>query len=425
MIARLLVQSWLRNPRRKLPAVATVFFAAALISVLLAVSLEGGDRIARELKSYGANIQIESALQPMLAGMRDTAADSLDETSLLDESLLPRIKDIFWSNNILGFAPLLAGEARVDGRPASLLGTYFEKHLPLAGDENFATGQQSISTFWNVRGKWPRDDAPEGLVGSRLAGARNWKPGTKLTLTGPGGSREIKIVGELASGGPEENQIVVPLAEAQRLLGAPGRMQAVRISALTVPENRLSQRARVDPDALSAEDYDRWYCTAFVSSISHQLEESLPGVVARPLWQVAAPEGRIVERIQILLIVATIAALAAAALGVASLMTATVLERSREIGLMKALSARPAQILRLFYAEAAFSGLIGGLLGCLAGMGLARWIGWTLFGAPLHFAWIVFPCVLLVSLLVALLGTWLPARRTIRLDPAHVLYDRG
>ncbi|MDL6106444.1 ABC transporter permease, partial [Escherichia coli] len=118
------------------------------------------------------------------------------------------------------------------------------------------------------------------------------------------------------------------------------------------------------------------------------------------------------------------AALVASAMGIASLMTSTIMERAKEIGLMKALGARQWQIMLLFYLEAASSGLAGGALGCIAGWGLAKAIGVMLFDAPLNFAWIVVPCVLVIAVLIALIGTWFPARRIARLYPVEVLYGR-
>ena len=122
--------------------------------------------------------------------------------------------------------------------------------------------------------------------------------------------------------------------------------------------------------------------------------------------------------------VVTVAALIAAAMGIASLMTTSIIERSKEIGLMKALGAYQWQIVLLFYCEAVINAFIGGLLGCIAGWGLARFIGLALFGSPLSFTWIVVPCVLVLSVLIALSGTWLPAHRIARLYPVEVLYER-
>ena len=284
-----------------------------------------------------------------------------------------------------------------------------------------------VSPYWQVTGAWPQEpvtDTQQTLVGQSLAKRLGLKAGDVLALQGEKTAQRVTVSGILASGGDEDNQLVMPLSIAQTLLGLPGKVQAIRVSALTVPENELSRRARENLDALNAEEYDLWYCTAFVSSIAHQLEEAISGSVVRPIWQVAASEGVVIDKIQLLLAVVTLAALVAAAMGIASLMTSTIMERAKEIGLMKALGARQWQIMLLFYLEAASSGLLGGAAGCVAGWGLAKSIGMMLFDAPLNFAWVVVPCVLVVAVLISLIGTWFPARRIARLYPVEVLYGR-
>lgn len=424
MLWIMLRESWRRNLRRKSLAVITVFLAAGLVSALLAVSIDIGDKMAKELKSYGANILIEPAGQAALPSLFGEQSSSLAVQDFLDEKELPNVKDIFWRNNIVGFAPLLQGSITVNGDAVSVLGTFFDKHIAVPDEDDYRTGQAIISPYWQVTGQWPDDEAAQALVGRQLALRTGWKEGTELVLKGSHGEFPVTIVGVLASGGNEESQLVLPLSRVQSLLGLSGKVQAIRVSALTVPENELSRKARVNLDALDAEEYDLWYCTAYVSSIAHQLEEAISGSAVRPIWQVAASEGVVIGKIQLLLAVVTIAALMASAMGIASLMTSTIMERAKEIGLMKALGARQWQILLLFYLEAAMSGLVGGALGCLAGYGLAKVIGLMLFDAALSFAWIVVPCVLLLSMLIAVVGTWLPARRIARLYPVEVLYGR-
>ncbi|EKN3584067.1 TPA: ABC transporter permease, partial [Yersinia enterocolitica] len=365
MLWRMLKQSWFRNVRRKSLAVFTVFLAAGLISSLLAVSIDIGDKMSRELKSYGANILIEPAGQVALPSLFGEKSNPLTGQDCLDQAELPNIKDIFWRNNIVGFAPLLSGETEVNGQDIPLLGTYFNQPVDVPDEEDYHTGQQIISPYWQVNGNWPQEPVKpdvtevEALLGKQLAQQTGWKIGDELDLNGASGPLKVKISGVLSSGGEEESRLVLPLAAVQSLLGLPGKVQAIRVSALTVPENELSRKARENLEALNAEEYDLWYCTAYVSSIAHQLEEAISGSVVRPIWQVAASEGVVIEKIQLLLAVVTLAALIAAAMGIASLMTSTIMERAKEIGLMKALGARQWQILMLFYLEAAISGLIG------------------------------------------------------------------
>lgn len=95
MLWRMLKQSWFRNVRRKSLAVFTVFLAAGLISSLLAVSIDIGDKMSRELKSYGANILIEPAGQVALPSLFGEQSNPLSGQDFLDQAELPNIKDIF------------------------------------------------------------------------------------------------------------------------------------------------------------------------------------------------------------------------------------------------------------------------------------------------------------------------------------------
>ena len=436
MLTRMLFQSWRFGLKRKLLAIITIFLAAGLVSALLAVSIDIGDKMAKELKSYGANILVEPASN---AALPDELShnSSLSSRDFLDEKELPNIKDIFWRNNIVGFAPLLSANVQavkfadysvnspkkstaLSAKTINVLGTFFDHQIAIPDEDDYHTGQRIISPFWKVNGEWVGDFNGEfgefvpALAGEQLSKANGWQIGDKLTLSYTNESsetqkRSVEIKGILSTGGSEDSQLVMPLNPVQTLLGLEGKVQSVRVSALTVPENDLSRKARANTDALDAEEYDRWYCTAYVSSISHQLEEAISGAIVRPIWQVAA----------------SVAALIAAAMGIASLMSAGIIERSKEIGLMKALGAYQWQITLLFYCEAVLSALVGGVLGCIAGWGLAKFIGAALFGAPLDFAWIVVPCVLVLSMLIAVVGTWFPAHKIAKLYPVEVLYGRA
>ena len=446
MLARMLFQSWRFGIKRKLLAIITIFLAAGLVSALLAVSIDIGDKMAKELKSYGANILVEPASNAALPD-EPSHSSSLSSQDFLDEKELPNIKDIFWRNNIVGFAPLLSANVQVTKssqnstalsapKTINVLGTFFDHNIAVPDEEDYHTGQRIISPYWKVEGEWVDDlnndfgEVVPALAGEQLAKSNGWKIGDKLSLSytndnGESQQSAVEIKGILSTGGTEDNQLVMPLSAAQNLLGLEGKVQSVRVSALTVPENDLSRKARANTDALDAEAYDRWYCTAYVSSISHQLEEAISGAMVRPIWQVAASEGVVIGKIQLLLAVVTFAALIAAAMGIASLMSAGIIERSKEIGLMKALGAYQWQITLLFYCEAVLSALVGGIFGCLAGWGLAKFIGAALFGAPLDFAWIVVPCVLVLSILIAVIGTWFPAHKIAKLYPIEVLYGRA
>jgi putative ABC transport system permease protein len=427
----MLRQSFMRGRRRKALATATIVLAASLITALMNLSIGVGDKMAKELKSYGANITVVPKSENIPLEIDGVDYNPLKGQVFIEEKDLPRIKEIFWHNNIVGIAPFLKLTAEISGRgkkPVSLLGTHFDRPLALSGDEEFRTGVRAINPFWQVQGEWPGDDEADGiLAGSLLARELNLKTGDRITvrITGDRPKDQVFVVkGRLSTGGPEESGLVAPLAAVQKLAGLEGRVQSASVSALTVPEDKLSRKARHSNDSLNSLEYDRWYCTAYVSSISHQIEEAVPNVTARPIWQVAASEGSIINKIQLLMIVVTIAAFIASGLGISSLMVTTIMERSREIGLMKALGASEGEVHMLFLSESAIVGVIGGLLGCLAGAGLSQIIGLSIFGSLVAFNPIVVPVNVVVSVMIALAGSLMPSRLIAGLHPAEVLHGR-
>lgn len=431
MFFLMLRQSFFRGRRRKALATITVVLAVSLITALMNVSIDVGDKMSKEMKSYGANINVvpKSEAIPLQIGGIDY--NPLKDRVFIDESDLPKIKEIFWHNNIVGLAPFLKTKAEIAGKERKnipLIGTNFDKQTVVAGDEEFHLGVKTVFPYWQVEGEWPGDDDPNGiLAGTALARELNLKPGDQLRvkMAGEAGRDGLFMVkGILSTSGAEESALVAPLPAVQKLAGLEGKVQSVSVSAFTVPEDKLSHKARHDFESLSSLEYDRWYCTAYVSSITHQIEEAIPNATARPIWQVAAGEGAVINKIEFLLIVVTMATFLASGLGISSLMATTIMERSREIGLMKALGAANWEVYLLFLSEAALVGLIGGLLGCAAGAGLSQVIGLSIFGSTVSFSPIVIPVNMAVSVLIALTGSILPSRLITKLYPAEVLHGR-
>jgi len=157
-----------------------------------------------------------------------------------------------------------------------------------------------------------------------------------------------------------------------------------------------------------------------IEAATRTLAENLPGLDVRPVRQIAAAEGTILKRIQGLLFWTIALILILSMLGVLASMAALAMERRRDVGLMKALGGTVPRIMRLFLAEAGTLGALGGLLGFLVGVLLARWMGERIFGVAISPRLEVLPITIALSIGVALAGAS-PLRLLGRVRPAEIL----
>jgi len=139
------------------------------------------------------------------------------------------------------------------------------------------------------------------------------------------------------------------------------------------------------------------------------------------LHALSATEAGLLERMRRLMLLVTLAALAAAGLCAFGTLTDLALERRREIALLKALGASDGAIARQFVIESLAIGLVGGVAGWLVGVGFALLIGREVFHASLRLRWDVPPIVLALALLVAAVSSLGPVRLALRVQPAAAL----
>lgn len=384
-----------------------------MATAVIAVAINIGDKISRELASYGANILLtpeDASLDVRISGVTLKPSTA---SAYLDESDLPKLKGIFWGHNILGYAPVLFGSINLQGKSVELLGTYFD-HAVTFGKETFTTGVKITHPWWKVSGVWPGDNSDQVLVGNALAENLGLKSGDTIsTPVGP-----FFVAGILETGGSEEGQIVAPLHLVQAINHLPNAVDRVYVRALTKPEDAFARR---DPATMSPKDHDRWYCSPYANSITFQIHEALPNARAEQIRQIAQSEGTILSRISGLMLLITITSLIAAALAVSSAMTTSILERRSEVGLMKSLGASAGSIAALFLTEASILALLSGTAGFLCGALLARAIGSTIFGSSIAATPLLVPIVLGLALIVTFAGSAAPIRNATRLDPVLVL----
>ena len=427
-LLRLLYHSFTRQLRRRSLIALTVALCASICVAMLGIVLDVGDKLNAELTTYGSNIVVQPKADAVVSNLYETDRDSAP-TAHLDESTIPKIKTIFWAYNIVDFTAVLKGPVNVSASGGqvddlSVTGTWFNKKLSLPTGETTVAGVSTMRSWWTMEGSWPADDADQAIVGSDLAGRLGLTTGDTITLTTPTGSRALTVTGVYTSGDSDDDTLYAPLAVVQELTGHVGQVDQVEVKALTTPENDLSRKAAQNPAILSSADWETWYCTAYASSIAYQIEEAIPGAVAKQVRQVAAVEGNVLEKTQTLMILMTALSLVAAVLAVASLTTASLVERTGEFALLKAIGASSASVNRLILAETAVLGLVGTAVGALVGSGLAQLIGRIVFGSSITMRPMVYVLVVALISLVLLVATASSMRSILKIQPATALHRR-
>jgi putative ABC transport system permease protein len=435
MFGRLVRESFVRNPRRKVLVAAALVVGMAVATSTLTIALEVGDRLAREFRGLGANLLVTPQADTLPIEIGGVDYRPVNEGAYLSEADLGKLKTIFWRHNILGFTPFLDVPASIqqseNSKPtlAMLVGTWYAQDVSVPDGTKFKTGLSVTHPWWKVQGRWFRDDANECVIGSALAATMpSVTAGTVVYVTSrsPGDAVQgqstaaipVEVVGIVSTDDAEDKALLVPLAIAQKLSRHPGQFRQLFVSALTKPADTFSER---DPLKMTPTEYDRWFCSPYISSISFQIKTVLPGTDVRTIRRVADTEGRILSRVGTLLWIVTLAALGAAALAVAATSATTVLERRAEIGVMKALGATNSLIAGIFLAEQLLLAVAGGAIGFVVGAALARSLGASIFGTPASPRLILFPLVLGLAAIVAFAGSLIPLRRASHFSPAPIL----
>ena len=382
LVGRALVSGGDRRLRMAIALVA-LSVGAMLASALLTTygDLEG--KMAGELRGFGANLVIAPARGIETSGQHGT----LEAAALALSQHVPEA----------GTLPLLyvVGEVRAPavtagdgvGEPAVLAGTRFDRLRPFA-------------RTWQWQGRAPRAGAGECAVGERLAERFRLSPGSPVEAQYQGRALELTVAGVVETGASEDTQLLMNLEELQALAGLPGRVSLVQV---LVPGNR----AEVEAARASIE-----------AGITARLGAA---VEVRTLLPVAEASARVLLKVKTMLFAVTGLVLGIVGLCVMTTLSAMVLERRKEIALMKAIGAGQRRISAMFLAEAGMLAVAGGVLGYAGGVALARYLSQSVFRAPVEARLVVLPEVLAVTVVVALLATLAPLRLVRRVDPAVIL----
>lgn len=338
-----------RRKRRVLYTALGVAIGVAAFVAVLTVAQAGEDKVYAELDKYGPNLMVTPAVSDLDLQLGDLrlgtlaigdnyfAEDRLLEIRQIADGAIRGALNIQDEGNIATIAPKLYVETEVQGASVMVVGFDPEQ-------------ERLIKTWWIVSEGRYTEGPDEAIVGTTISKSLDVGVGDTIIL----GEQQVAVVGVLGeTGSNDDYHMFVPLETVQRTFAKEGLVSAADIRALC--------------SACPAED------------IAGMINEDVPGVRAVAVRQIAETEMNLVTKVNRFMLTLASITLVVGAFGVVNTMISSVHERIRDIGIMKAVGASRRQIIRMFVYEAIGVGVVGGILGFLAGTLLSYVIGPLIF----------------------------------------------
>jgi putative ABC transport system permease protein len=389
VFARLLWKMLRGNRGRLAVALIAIASGAAVIFALLSLQFDVGRKLTQEFRTLGPNIVISREGAAQGGDSVRVSPGGFGSPVLMDQEAVLNQVERMRTPDVVAAAPYLYVVAGAKDTSVVVAGAWLDQ-LP------------KLNPTWKIEGNWvaSRDDEAQCLVGRNVARQFAIGPHGSLALSYLDRGAQLRVAGVVDSGGAEDNQIFVNLPVAQRLaglrgpVGLPGEIELVQLSVSGTGKS--------------------------VGEFAARLATALPGYDVRPIRQVTEAEGNLLNRTRLLIASMVVLILVLTALCVLATMAALAMERREDVGLMKALGGPISRIVSLFLAEVGVLGAAGGLIGCLAGVLLAQWMGRRVFGTAIAPRWGIFPLTIALMIAVALAGA-LPLRLLGKVKPAVIL----
>jgi putative ABC transport system permease protein len=402
MRSKIILRSFKKRISKVILAVIAVTMASAIISALVTISLKIKEKVAYEMRSFGPNLLLAPKTDTIEISIGAIDFGTISEPVYIEERDLPKLWEIKWYKNILGAAPYLF--AVVD---LIRLGESTPQKVVLAG--TWFDQLKAINKWWSIDGKWinTRNSTDLCIIGKNVANKLGLRVGSYILLnyTYKGNSTgnptiisksiKLKVAGIADTGSEDDNRIFTNLDVVQNLTGKHNKVNIVQVSAL----------CNLCP----------------VEAMALEFEKKLPYIEAKPVKQITEAEMNLLAKTEKMMLFIAIVVLIASAFGMMSTMTTSVIERTKEIGLMKAIGAKDKEIAFLFLAESIIAAIIGGIIGFFVGLIIAQILGISVFGTSISPKIIVFPIAITVAIFVAVISSIMPIRRAISVEPAEVL----
>ncbi|MDI3539249.1 MAG: putative transport system permease protein [Methanolobus sp.] len=376
-----------RRKTKLLVAVLGVVVAFAAMVAVVTTFSAATDSLYEESNNFGANIIVRPEVKtiPLVAGSTSMGSLFTGE-NYIEESDIPRIHTIMDSSKLSAVAPRLYGVAELGDSSVVIMGVDPEE-------------ERKLKSWWKVQGSWISSEntgQTEVMVGSDIATPLGLTEGSLITLHNGNISMDARVTGVIESTGSNEDAyVILPLSDSQDLLNREGKVSSLEVRALC---NECP-----------------------VEEISMQIEDKFPGLEARSMSQIVRNELAIIEHTRSSAMAVSIITLLVSTLTVASTMLASVNEKFKEIGIMRAVGASDVQVVSMLFFEGAIIGAVGGIIGFAAGTIASTISAPLLVQVPPSPMWSILLPVTGICIFTGMLASILPAKRALGVDPAEVL----
>lgn len=354
--------------------VATV---VSFISILQAMQAD----LDKKLDEVGANILISPESEGLTLNYAGIVIPGISyELKELTTDDVAKIRTIKNRRNINIVSPKLIGEANVENIKAPIAGVLFKEELKL-------------KKWWEVKGSLP-NRSNQVLLGSEAAKRLKKKIGDKLTIQK--GVYYIKgIIQE--TGSQDDGLIFLNLNEAQKTLGKPGKISLIEVAA--------------------------WCFDCPIEEITQQLQTKLPQAKVAALKQVISSKMTTTKTLENFASLTSVLLFIISSMIVLVTMTSSVTERTKEIGVFRAIGFRQSHIMKIILLEALILSLVSGFAGYFLGMGGTIFLETYFTHLDIPIAWKLDLALLAegLALLVGITASLYPAWQASRLEPVKAL----
>jgi len=388
---QIVLKDILRRKRRVLYAAFGVLIGTMTVVGVLTIAYAGENKIYSQLEKYGANLTIIPEVNSIKAGLGNISLGTVSVgENYIPETVITRVQEI--ADGEIRQAIKIAD----DGGPIATVAPRLYVNAEIRGISVIVAGidpqpELVIKNWWVVKEGKYLDGENQALVGSITAELLKFKLGDEINLNGT----VFNVVGLLEeTGGTEDYQIMTPLPDLQSAFGKEGLISTIDVRAL---------------------------CNACpVELIASEIHRNIPGVKALAVKQIASSEMDLVAKVNRMMIALAGITLIIGIFGVVNTMMTSVHERTKDIGVMRAVGASTSQIVLIFMLEAVLIGILGGILGYLGGTALAYAFGPIIFeDVSISFLPEFVPVALGMSIAVAGIATVYPAIRATRIKIAE------